>query len=137
MVQIICAIWFPCIPYKPNGISHIAPYIFSGTYILLISSMMLLSFSLLISIQVISIIDAIRKRSPVTRIPFSQASCSRHYKCCISRFPAMVFISSSTTMGFDKCPFIPASIDSCTSSANAFAVMAIMGIVSPSGRSFK
>lgn len=51
------------------------------------------------------------------------------------RFLMMAFTTSSITMGFDKCPFIPASKDACTSSAKAFAVIAMMGIVRPSGRS--
>ena len=53
----------------------------------------------------------------------------------LSKFRAMVLITSSITMGFDKCPFIPASKDACTSSAKAFAVIAMIGMVCPSGRS--
>ena len=52
----------------------------------------------------------------------------------LSKFRAMVLITSSTTMGFDKCPFIPASKDACTSSAKALAVMAMIGMTTASGR---
>ena len=53
----------------------------------------------------------------------------------LSRFRAMVLITSSITMGFDRCPFIPASREACTSSAKALAVIAMIGIVRPSWRS--
>ena len=52
----------------------------------------------------------------------------------LSRFRAMVLITSSITMGFDRCPFIPASKDACTSSAKALAVIAMIGIWAASGR---
>ena len=52
----------------------------------------------------------------------------------LSRFRAMVLITSSITIGFERCPFIPASKDACTSSAKALAVMAMIGIARASGR---
>ena len=48
---------------------------------------------------------------------------------------AIVFLTVSILIGFARCLFIPASSDACTSSANALAVIAMIGIVFPSGRS--
>ena len=63
---------------------------------------------------------------------------SRNTRRCLclylSKFRAMVLITSSITIGFDRCPFIPASREACTSSAKALAVIAMIGIWAASGR---
>ena len=52
---------------------------------------------------------------------------------CRFRFLAMVLTTSSMTIGLDRCPFMPAASERCTSSAKALAVIAMMGMVRPSG----
>ena len=53
----------------------------------------------------------------------------------LCRFLTMACTISSMTMGFDRCSFMPAFSEACTSSAKALAVMAMMGIRRASGRS--
>lgn len=52
----------------------------------------------------------------------------------VCKFRAMVLTTSSMTIGLDRWLFMPASRDACTSSAKALAVIAMMGMVRPSGR---
>ena len=82
-----------------------------------------------------------KKQSPPHCVPatmrWDSFVCTYPKDCIFAywfRFRAMAFTTSSMTMGFDKCPFMPASKDACTSSAKALAVMAIMGISTASGR---
>ena len=76
-----------------------------------------------------------------TASPKTTNACSEGCRRCIVtglyyilRFLEIVLTTSLITIGFDRCPFIPASMDACTSSAKALAVMAMIGICRASGR---
>ena len=64
------------------------------------------------------------------RLPLYRAKLAYRF-----RFPAMALTTSSSTMGLAMWPFMPASSEAWTSSANALAVMAMMGMPRASGRS--